>query len=475
MSLLPARLSRAALFVACVLASPMACSSSDSQNSQQTVTQPPPPRPPKPTIVLSSDSLGATLIAGAPKSTQSIEITAGTTTALAAVTVADVSVASGQPTTWISATLSAQTAPATLMVTIDPNVPAGTYSATIHVSATDAETKSVRVSLTVKPRPRLVVDTVALGLSGDLGAAIAARTIHVTSVEGAVDSIAVSKLDCGGAAPAWLAATLSGPTTPATVKLETTPGALKAGSYTCTFVLSTSQTLVDSASQTVRVSLALRAVPRIAISVDTLRIGAFRQQDGQPSTVSVTNAGSGTLDGLSVARIDCGSGPSGWLTTSFDSTTAPATLTVTPSARSLGPSTYNASIVLASSAAGVTNSPIAVPVRFMVSPIPTTGISVTPNPMRLTVKSGTSFNMKFTITATGDTPAAQMGFALPSSPGPFYFSLGCTGSAAQFTTPCILQVDGMAPGPGTYTASMTLRSYASGFTAVATFILTSTP
>ena len=83
--------------------------------------------------------------------------------------------------------------------------------------------------------------------------------------------------------------------------------------------------------------------------------------------------------------------------------------------------------------------------------------------------------MRFSINASGDTPAAQMGFALPSNPAGFNFSMGCTGSAAQFTTPCILQVDGVAPAPGTYTASMTLRSYASGFTAVATFILTSTP
>src|SRR5690348_690507 len=142
MSLFPAGLSRAALLVACVLVSPIGCSSSDSSTPQQTVTQPPPPPPPKPSIVVSSDSIGATLIAGAPKTTQSVDITAGTTRALAALTVADVSVTTGQPTTWISATVSAQTAPAKLVVTIDPNVPAGTYSATIHVSATDAETKS---------------------------------------------------------------------------------------------------------------------------------------------------------------------------------------------------------------------------------------------------------------------------------------------------------------------------------------------
>src|SRR4051812_39718166 len=133
MHLVSARLARAASFVACVLASPLACSSSDSSSSTQTVTQPPPPPPPKPTIVVSSDSVGATLAAGAPKATQSIDITAGTTTALAALAVVDISVATGQPTTWISASVSAQTAPAKLIVTIDPNVPAGTYSATVHV------------------------------------------------------------------------------------------------------------------------------------------------------------------------------------------------------------------------------------------------------------------------------------------------------------------------------------------------------
>lgn len=53
--------------------------------------------------------------------------------------------------------------------------------------------------------------------------------------------------------------------------------------------------------------------------------------------------------------------------------------------------------------------------------------------------------------------------------------MGCTGSGSQFNTPCMLRVDGVAPAPGPYTASMMLKSYASGFTAVATFILTSAP
>jgi len=132
-------------------------------------------------------------------------------------------------------------------------------------------------------------------------------------VNGAIASLSVSKVECGSATPAWLAATLSSATTPATIKLEATPGALKTGSYTCSFVLSTSQTLVDGASQTVRASLTVRAVPRIAIAIDTLRIGAFRQQDRQPQTIAVTDSGSGTLDGLSVAEIDYGSGASRWL------------------------------------------------------------------------------------------------------------------------------------------------------------------
>jgi len=362
MSLVPARLSRAALLVAGVLTSLIACSGSDSSSSRQTVTQPPPPPPPKPTIVVSSDSVAATLIAGAPKTTQAIDITAGTTTALAALTVADVSVTTGQPITWISATVSAQTAPAKLVVTIDPNVPAGSYSAVVHVGATDADIKSVRVSLVMKPRPMLIIDTTAMDFRGELGASLGARTIHITSVNGAIDSLSVSKLDCGSSTPAWLTPTLSGATTPATIKLEATPGPLKAGSCACSFVLSTTQTLVDSASQTVRASLTLVGVPKLVVSVDTVRASAFRRMESQPFTVSVTNGGTGTLDGLSVGQISYGPGASNSLTASLDQSSAPATLTVTPTAVALGPGLYTANVSLLSSMDGVSNNPAIVPV-----------------------------------------------------------------------------------------------------------------
>lgn len=81
-------------------------------------------------------------------------------------------------------------------------------------------------------------------------------------------------------------------------------------------------------------------------------------------TVAVTNTGGGTLSGLSATTTYTAGQPTGWLNASLSSTTAPATLTLTPTTGTLAPGTYTATVNLAS--AGATNSPRAVSVTFTV-------------------------------------------------------------------------------------------------------------
>ena len=86
-----------------------------------------------------------------------------------------------------------------------------------------------------------------------------------------------------------------------------------------------------------------------------------------PQTVAVTNTGTGTLSGLAIGTIAYGSGGAGWLAAVLNTTTAPATVTLTPTLGTLAPGTYTATVPVTSSAAGVTNSPQNITVTYTVT------------------------------------------------------------------------------------------------------------
>ena len=84
----------------------------------------------------------------------------------------------------------------------------------------------------------------------------------------------------------------------------------------------------------------------------------------QPRQVAITNAGGGTLSGLS-ASVAYGADAFGWLTIAIDSTTAPATMTVVGFADFLESGTYTATITISSTVAGV--APRDLPVTFTIT------------------------------------------------------------------------------------------------------------
>jgi hypothetical protein len=122
-------------------------------------------------------------------------------------------------------------------------------------------------------------------------------------------------------------------------------------------------------------SLMVVARPRIALSPATLYFDATQGTDPAPQTVSVTNGGSGTLSGLSVAGIQYDAGASGWLSASLSTTGAPATLTLQASVGTLQPNTYGATVLVGSSVAE--NSPQQVRVSFRVGAGPRIELSPT--------------------------------------------------------------------------------------------------
>ena len=103
-------------------------------------------------------------------------------------------------------------------------------------------------------------------------------------------------------------------------------------------------------------------------------------------SVAISTDGQGTVSGLSAA-IGYTSG-SGWLAVSLSDTTAPATMTLTPSMTGLAAGTYQATVTV--SANDAANTPITVPVTFEIAPPPPVRIVVTPAAMSFNDTAGTS-------------------------------------------------------------------------------------
>ncbi|HSJ06340.1 MAG TPA: Ig-like domain-containing protein, partial [Longimicrobiales bacterium] len=96
-------------------------------------------------------------------------------------------------------------------------------------------------------------------------------------------------------------------------------------------------------------TITVTSAPLLAVSPDEVAFAGV-QNGSTPGdrTVSVTNAGTGTLTGLSAA-VTYGAGqPTGWLSASLSGTTAPASLMLSANQAGLGPGTYTATVAVAS-------------------------------------------------------------------------------------------------------------------------------
>jgi hypothetical protein len=111
--------------------------------------------------------------------------------------------------------------------------------------------------------------------------------------------------------------------------------------------------------------------PTINFSASTANFTASAGGPNPPSqnSIQVTNSGTGTLNDLSVGTITYQAGqPTGWMSASLSSTTAPATVTLAAVVGALPAETYTAFVPIASSAPFVTNSPRTITVTFIVAP-----------------------------------------------------------------------------------------------------------
>ena len=312
-----------------------------------------------------SASFGSTA-GGANPAVQTVTVSNSGGGTLSGLSAGAVTYTAGQPTGWLTAAFEGSTAdpaPLTLRATTGA-LAVGTYTASVPVSSSvpGVTSKSLPVTFTIGSALVLgstptTVSFTAPSSSGNPPS----QNVNVFSVNGTpITPLALSPIEYTAGQPTgWLTATLGSTTTPATLTLTAAVGTLATGTYTANVPI-TAATATNSPYK-IPVTFVVPAA-LISLSAASASFTAVQSIGTAPSQiVTVTNGGRGTLSGLQVSVSYTG-GPSGWLSATLNTTTAPATLTLAPVGNSLARGTYTATVQV--SAAGVANSPQNVSISY---------------------------------------------------------------------------------------------------------------
>jgi hypothetical protein len=171
------------------------------------------------------------------------------------------------------------------------------------------------------------------------------QSVQITQEGGGTLGTLSSAVSFGAGQPSgWLVANLSSTTAPAELSIQALTGSLAQGTYLGkVMVLATGRGV---AAKEIGVTFVLVDPPVIAVAptaVTFSTVGGGARPAVQ--TVSVSNAGGSTLSGLGVAVTYRTGEVGGWLTATLAGTTAPTTLSLQPSAPTIG-GAFHATVVV---------------------------------------------------------------------------------------------------------------------------------
>ncbi|MBL8989766.1 MAG: hypothetical protein JNJ80_26085 [Gemmatimonadetes bacterium] len=359
-------------------------------------------------------------------------------------------------------------------ITITPStagLPAGTSTATFQVSTSPAVSGSpitVTVGLTVADTadataatPRLTLASTQISFATDSGGTTPSnQTIDVSNTgNGSLGTVSLGATTYGGTSTGWLT-TKSYNAGTDRITLGVTTASLPPGVSTASFAVNTSNAATGSpATVTVRLTIEpVAPAPQLALSTNTLSFAA--QEGSNPAgsqTISLSNAGGGTLGAASVGAISYGAGASGWLTR----TLAGSVVTVSAATASLAPGTYSATFGV--TASGTTET---VTVRATVAPAPTPPVlTLSSLAEAFSTQAGTSpAAQTVTVTNTGGGDLASLGTLSLGTVGygagqpTGWLTAGIVGATGVVT----LTPSTAALAAGSYTATVPVNSTAGG-------------
>jgi hypothetical protein len=422
----------------------------------------PPPAPPL--IALSDTSIVFSgSVGGADPALQTINVINFGGGNLDSLTIGSVTYGAGQPVGW----LAAGTAGSPPIISLQPSIAgltAGTYAATVtlvHPSASNTPL-SISVGLQVVNQPVLSLTANQFQFATTIGGPrpSAQQVSVVNSGPGSLTGITLGPIIYAPGQPTgWLTAGIPSGNAPTTLTVQPNTANLPTGTHIATFSVNAPSAVNTPVNVAVSYTLSSTAV--ILATPASFNLGAVA---GGPSPAAVssnvTNAGGGTLTGLNVEPIVYGLGPTNWLNAALNSTTAPATLTITPNTAGVAPGSYNATIPISSSTAGVDTIAVRVSLTVTAPPRITFSASavnfaaiagaVTPPPQSVLVTNG----------GTGTLTGLTVGTITYGPGATGWLSASLSGSLAPATLTLTPAFAGL--GPGTYTAAVPITSNTAG-------------
>ena len=187
----------------------------------------------------------------------------------------------------------------------------------------------------------------------------------------------------------------------------------------------------------------------------------FSAVQGQASpaaqVVAITNAGGGSLTGLTVQVAYAAGQTTGWLAATLTATTAPASLALTPSTTALAAGAYAATVQVLSPTA--TNAPIAVSVSLLVSPVAAAAIGLATKSVAMTAVQGGANPATQTIAITNAAGGTLSGLAIGTiayaGGGNGWLAAALGGTTAPTSVTLTATVGSLAVGSHTATVPVT--------------------
>ena len=229
-------------------------------------------------------------------------------------------------------------------------------------------------SVTVQPAPAIAVAPQSISLWAPAGESVSEPVVlQITNAgAGTLTGLSASVEYAQGGATGWLGLSLAGTTAPTTLSVSALTASLSVGIHRATVQVTAQGAKNSPISIPVEVEISLDK-PIISLSPTTL---AFEvERDGpapSPGTVQVTNSGPGTLSGL---QILVPADAVGWLSASLSSSTAPAQLQVQINPAGLAVGTYEASVLVRSTLAGVQSQSVDVILTVVPPPLADLGVT----------------------------------------------------------------------------------------------------
>jgi len=312
----------------------------------------------------------------------------------------------------------------------------------------------VTFSFMAVPLPAIGLEPHAVELVAAQGSGQpSADQVQVTNLGGGtLDGLSVTVEYLQGST-GWLTAALEGDQAPTTLFLtgspeDLLPGIYGARAWVASTVASNSPQAVDIVLEVVAPVPHIQATPSLASwMVQETSAGI------PPRGVQITNSGGGTLTGLSVT-VQPGEGQPAWLGAVLSSSTAPATLTLSPVA-GLPPGVYTADVLV--TAPGADNSPLNVPATMTVTAVPPR-IQLSQSSAHWDVDAGTPTptQIQFSVTNAGGGTLSDLQVSVLYDPdSPHWLSAVVIPTTAPATV-------SLSPTPyppaGTYAATVVISS-----------------